>query len=37
MSGMSLQLMASIAEIIGAFTILSDLVFGWFQIRVYRA
>ena len=37
MTGMSLQQIASIAEIIGAFTIVSGLVFGWFQIRVYRA
>jgi hypothetical protein len=36
MTGMSLQQIASIAEIIGAFTIVSGLVFGWFQIRVYR-
>ena len=37
MTGMSLQQMASIAEIVGALTIVSGLVFGWFQIRVYRA
>lgn len=36
MTGMSLQQMASIAEIVGALTIVSGLVFGWFQIRVYR-
>jgi len=36
MTGMSLEQIASIAEIIGAFTIVSGLVFGWFQIRVYR-
>ena len=37
MTGMSLEQIAAIAEIIGAFTIISGLVFGWFQIRVYRA
>jgi hypothetical protein len=37
MTGMSLEQVAAIAEIIGAFTIISGLVFGWFQIRVYRA
>jgi len=37
MTGMSLEAIASIAEIIGAFTIVSGLVFGSFQIRVYRA
>ena len=36
MTGMSLQQMAPIAEIVGALTIVSGLVFGWFQIRVYR-
>lgn len=36
MSGMSLEQIASLAEIIGAFTIVSGLLFGWFQIRVYR-
>jgi hypothetical protein len=36
MTGMSLEQIASIAEIIGALTIVSGLVFGWFQIRVYR-
>jgi hypothetical protein len=37
MTGMSLEQIAAIAEIIGAFTIISGLVFGWFQIRIYRA
>jgi len=37
MTGMSLEQIASIAEIIGAFTIVSGLVFGGFQIRIYRA
>lgn len=36
MTGMSLEQIAAIAEIIGAFTIISGLVFGWFQIRIYR-
>ena len=36
MTGMSLQQMASIAEIVGALTIVSGLVFDWFQIRIYR-
>jgi hypothetical protein len=36
MTGMSLEQIASLAEIIGAFTIVSGLLFGWFQIRVYR-
>jgi hypothetical protein len=36
MTGMTLEQIASLAEIIGAFTIVSGLLFGWFQIRVYR-
>lgn len=36
MTGLTLEQIASIAEIIGAFTIVSGLVFGWIQIRVYR-
>ncbi len=36
MTGLTLEQIASIAEIIGAFTIVSGLVFGWFQIRIYR-
>lgn len=37
MSGMTLEQMGAAAEIIGAFTIISGLFFGWFQIRVNRA
>lgn len=36
MTGLTLEQIASIAEIVGAFTIISGLVFGWYQIRVYR-
>ena len=36
MTGLTLQQIASLAEIIGAVTIVSGLLFGWFQIRVYR-
>ncbi len=34
MSGLTLDQIASAAEIIGALTIISGLIFGWFQIRV---
>jgi len=34
MSGLTLEQIASAAEIIGALTIVSGLIFGWFQIRV---
>ncbi len=37
MTGMSLEQIAAIAEIVGAFTIISGLVFGWFQLRIYRS
>lgn len=36
MTNLSLDQMASLAEIIGAITIVSGLIFGFFQIRVYR-
>ncbi len=34
MSGLTLDQIASAAEIVGALTIVSGLIFGWFQIRV---
>ena len=34
MAGLTLEQVASAAEIIGALTIISGLIFGWFQIRV---
>ena len=37
MGEMSLATLASLAEIIGACSILTGLVFGLFQIRQYRA
>lgn len=37
MSGLSLQELASYAEIIGAGTIVSGLIFGWIQIRAFRS
>lgn len=37
MTGLSLDTLANLAEIIGAGSILSGLVFGWIQIRSYRA
>jgi hypothetical protein len=37
MGEMSLSTLANLAEIIGAFSILTGLVFGLFQIRQYRA
>jgi len=37
MTNESLQTLANLAEVIGAFTILTGLVFGWIQIRHYRA
>ena len=36
MTGMSLETLASLAEIIGAGSIVTGLIFGWFQIRSYR-
>lgn len=37
MNEISLATLANFAEIVGAGTILSGLVFGWIQIRHYRA
>jgi hypothetical protein len=37
MGDTSLSTMANIAEIIGAGTIITGLIFGWFQIRYFRA
>ncbi len=37
MSAITLERYAAIAQIIGVFTIVSGLFFGWFQIRVNRA
>jgi len=37
MNDLSLSTMANIAEIIGAGSIVTGLVFGWFQIRHFRA
>ena len=34
MSGLTLEQFAAAAEIVGALTIISGLIFGWFQIRV---
>lgn len=36
MSGMTLEQLAAVAEIVGAITIVSGLFFGWIQIRAYR-
>jgi hypothetical protein len=36
MTGLSLTTLANLAEIIGAGSIITGLVFGWFQIRQYR-
>ena len=36
MSGLSLTTLANLAEIIGAGSIITGLVFGWYQIRQYR-
>jgi hypothetical protein len=36
MTGLSLQNLAALAEIIGACTIVTGLLFGWFQIRQFR-
>ena len=37
MNDASLSTIANIAEIIGAVSIISGLIFGWFQIRYFRA
>ena len=37
MEGISLSNAANWAEIIGAGSIITGLVFGWFQVRMYRA
>lgn len=37
MNDLSLSTMANLAEIIGAGSIVTGLVFGWFQIRHFRA
>jgi hypothetical protein len=37
MSELSLSTLANLAEIIGAGSILTGLIFGWFQLRHYRA
>ncbi len=37
MLAMNLEQLAAVAQIIGVFTIVSGLFFGWFQIRVNRA
>jgi hypothetical protein len=36
MTGLSLQNLANLAEVIGAGTIVTGLLFGWFQIRQFR-
>lgn len=36
MTGMSLETLAALAEVIGMFTIVSGLIFGIFQLRAYR-
>jgi len=36
MEGLNLEQIANIAEIIGASTIVTGLVFGWFQLRSFR-
>lgn len=37
MSELSLSTLANLAEIIGAGSIITGLIFGWFQIRYFRA
>jgi len=37
MTTLTLPALANLAEIVGASSILTGLVFGWFQIRQYRA
>ena len=37
MNEMSLSNLANLAEIIGAGSIITGLIFGWFQIRHFRA
>lgn len=37
MSAMTLEQIAAVAQIVGVFTIISGLFFGWFQVRVNRA
>ena len=37
MGDLSLPTIANIAEIIGAGSIITGLIFGWFQIRHFRA
>ncbi len=37
MESLSLSTLANFAEIIGAGSIITGLVFGWFQIRHFRA
>lgn len=37
MEDISLATWANLAEIVGAGSIITGLVFGWFQVRVYRA
>ncbi|MFT6824475.1 MAG: hypothetical protein ACJA1Q_002284, partial [Pseudohongiellaceae bacterium] len=36
MTGLSLTTLANLAEIVGAGSIITGLLFGWFQIRQYR-
>ena len=37
MNDLSLSTIANIAEVIGAVSIISGFIFGWFQIRYFRA
>jgi hypothetical protein len=36
MSDISLSTLANLAEIIGAGSIITGLIFGWFQVRNFR-